>query len=437
VTAVIERDLAHVWHPTSQMKEYETYPPLVIARAEGPYLITTEGKPIIDAISSWWCKSLGHGHPALRAAIQGQLQQFDHVIFADITYEKAVCLAEKLSRLSPSLNKVFFASDGSSSIEIAVKMAVQAQQLRGDIKRTQLMALKNGYHGETCLTLALSDVGHFRKPFESLLLPVKFIEDLPYIHSRNDPLWENCDLQWKSIESQLEAAKETLCAIVLEPIVQGAGGFYLYSPDCLKRLRKWTEEHNVFLIADEIMTGFGRTGLPLACHHAGIEPDFLCLAKHLTAGSLPLSATLTRDSIYHLFYDDVESGKAFLHSHTHSGNALAVASALAALEVYERDNIYHRVQQLEPFLWEQMQHVAQATGRLNNIRHIGALVAADLITDQPRAGHAVYREAVKLGALLRPIGNTLYWLPPLNVEFSVIEKLRDITLQAIHHVFSS
>ena len=435
-TSLLQRDHAHIWHPTSQMKDYETFPPLCIKYAEGPYLFTEDNHRVIDAISSWWCKSLGHQHPRLQKAVEEQMKKFEHVIFANTTYEKAVLLSEALAGLTGSLNKVFYACDGSSSVEIALKMSLQAQQLKGNHSRTEFMALQHDYHGETCATLSLSDVGHFRKYFEPLLNPVTFIKHVPYVSGRKDARWNDCSSIWPLVESQLNAKVETLCAIIVEPILQGASGMLIYSPDFLKRLRQWTEKNHVYLIADEIMTGFGRTGLPLACQHADIEPDFLCLAKNLTAGFLPLSATLTREDIYCLFYDDYAAGKAFWHAHTHTGNALAIAVALEALKIYEKEKIYQRAQEMEVILLTFMEEIAQTTGKLKNVRGLGAVVAADLVVENPteRAGYAVYQKAVELGALLRPIGNTLYWLPPLNCELNVLMELKDITLRAIQAV---
>lgn len=426
----------HIWYPCSQMKDYETFSPLEVQSAAGSYFTLTNGQKIIDAISSWWCKILGHNHLALKQALLQQAEKFEHIIFANTTHEIIAALAEKLAQLSPSLTKVMFASDGSCAIEIAIKMSLHARQIMGETQRQHFMALANGYHGETCGALAMSDGDIYRKPYTTLLPPVTLLKNLPYVSSTEDPLWHDCSAAWSGIEQQLAPHAEKLTAIILEPILQGAGGMQIYSQDFLKRLRQWTEQNNVHLIADEILTGFGRTGTPLACYHAEIEPDFLCLGKGLTGGWLPMSATLTSDAIYNLFYDDYQAGKSFLHSHTHSGNSLAAAVALACLQTLEAENIYQNIVTQQNYLKQLMLQVAEITGKLTNIRHIGMVAAADLIVEskQQRAGFAVFQEAVKRGAYLRPLGNTIYWLPPLNITQQTLAELAEITTASINSV---
>jgi len=434
-----ERDHQHVWHPTSQMKDYELFKPLVVKRARGCHIELDTGMKLIDAISSWWCKSLGHNHPRLKQALYRQLEQFEHVILANTTNETIVALSEKLASLTRTLDKVFYAGDGSCAIEIAMKMSLHARQVSGEKKRQRFIALQNGYHGETFATLSVGDVGLFRAPYESMLFDTTFLSPVPYVSGRSDPLWDDCGEAWDVMLKQLEPLADSTTALILEPILQGAGGLRVYSQDLLKRLRAWTKAHNIHLIADEIMTGFGRTGKMLACQHAGIEPDMLCLSKGLTSGWLPFSAVLTSTEIYDLFYDDYESGKAFLHSHTYSGNALAASVALETLCVFEEEDICARALECEPILMEHMRAVAEQTGKLKNLRGIGAMVAADLIVDPSfkRAGYAVYQEAVARGALLRPLGNTIYWLPPLTIDRKTLSELKDITQEAIMQVLCS
>jgi adenosylmethionine---8-amino-7-oxononanoate aminotransferase len=432
-TNLISRDLQHLWHPCSQMKDYEIFKPLVIKRAQGSYIELTNGKKIIDAISSWWCKSLGHNHPQLKQALLIQLEKFEHVILANTTHESIVQLSEKLTALAQTLKKVFYVSDGACAIEIALKMSLHARKILGEYKKQRFVALANGYHGETMGALSVSDVGIYRAAYRELLFDVTFLSSIPYVSGKHDPLWHNCQTHWEILQKQLEPLAETTTAIVIEPIVQGAGGMLLYSQDLLKRLRAWTKAHGIHLIADEIMTGIGRTGKMLACEHANIEPDFLCLGKGLTSGWLPLSAMLTSHELYNLFYADYAAGKNFLHSHTHSGNALAVSVALETLNIMERENICARVLTLENNMLKALTCIAEDTGKLINVRGIGAIVAADLVVkdSHQRAGFAVYQKAVKLGALLRPLGNTIYWLPPLNIDYNTLSKLSEITRKAI------
>lgn len=430
---IIERDLNHIWHPCSQMKDYETFKPVPIIGAKGSYLELENGEKMIDAISSWWCKSLGHGDPRIKQALINQYDQFEHVILANTTNNTVVRLAERLAKITAPLDKIVFASDGSCAVEIAVKLSVHAHQLRGFKNKNKFAALQNSYHGETCMALGLSDLGLYRSPYNDLLPDVTFIQSIPYVNSRFDPLWSDCSSYWPAIEAQLKPQAESLAAIIVEPIIQGAGGMLIYSADLLKRLSEWAKANNVYLIMDEIFTGFGRAGAELAYQHSGIQPDFVCLGKGLTSGVLPLSAVMTATETYNLFYDDYETGKAFMHSHTHSGNALACACANACLDIYAEDQIYQQLPDLEQQLSKAMLNVAEQTGRLENIRYLGGVVAADLISDPKikRFGYAVYQEAVKLGALLRPLGNTIYWCPPLNISKQTINDLENITIAAI------
>lgn len=430
---LLERDRAHLWHPCAQMKDYETFKPLIVTKANQAHLHLQDGRKIIDAISSWWCKSLGHAHPRLKQALMSQMDKFEHVLLANTTNETIVQLSEKLACLAPSLNKVMYASDGSCAVEMAMKMSLHARQIEGQTERKLFIALENGYHGETAAALSVSDLGIYRQPYQAMLFETRLISSLPYVSGVQDKFWRNCESHWEKILEQLQAHANTATAIILEPLVQGAAGMKIYSMDFLHRLRKWTKEHGIHLIADEIMTGMGRTGKMLACEHARIEPDFLCLSKGLTSGFLPLSAMLTTSRIYDLFYDDYAHGKSFLHSHTHTGNALAASVAIEVMNIIEEEGLCARALELENLMRAYMEEVADETGKLTNIRSLGAIVAADLVCETPgrRYGYEVYQKAVELGALLRPLGNTLYWFPPLNVEYGVLTKLREITIEAI------
>ena len=430
---LLNLDLQHIWHPCSQMKDYEQFNPLVIKKAFGSYIELVNGKKLIDAISSWWCKSLGHGHPRLRKALQQQIENFEHVIFSNTTNQIIVELSQRLASLIKGLNKVFYAGDGSCAIEIAMKMSLHSRIIKGEQKRTKFIALKNSYHGETAGALSVSYVGLYRAPYTAMLFKPYFIIPIPYILNTQDPEWEDCSSQWRIIERSLEPYAETATAILVEPIVQGAGGMKIYSQNFLAHLSRWAKVNHIHLIADEIMTGIGRTGKMLACEHAKIVPDFICLSKGLTSGWLPFSAVLTHNEMYHVFYDDYQTGKAFLHSHTYSGNVLAASIALETLNIIHEENICEKAALLGKIMLEKMNAVAQKTGQLINVRGIGALVAADLIPNltRPRLGYEIYQEAINQGALLRPLGNTLYWLPPLNSDLTLIEELENITTNAI------
>ncbi|AWN74387.1 adenosylmethionine--8-amino-7-oxononanoate transaminase [Legionella anisa] len=427
---LISRDLKHFWHPCSQMKDFETCPPLIIEKAQGSYLYTNKG-PLIDAISSWWCKSLGHGHPAVIEAINAQLECFEHVITANTTHPALVELAEELAKITKKQH-VFFASDGSSAVEIAMKLAIHANQIKGFTDKKQFIALKNGYHGETLGTMSVSDLGLYKAPYTSFGLTCHYIQNIPYISGKEDSLWHNCDSYWSTVEKELEAISDKVCAIIVEPLLQGAGGMLCYSPDFLKRLSSWAQSKNIYLIADEIMTGMGRTGKWLASNHAEVEPDLICLSKGLTSGSIPLSCVMIDNSVFDLFYADYTAGKSFLHSHTYSGNPLAVSAALATIRTMHQEKIIEQAKNLGEYMLSALTEVAKLSGKLSNIRGLGAIVAADLEdTGQNRIGNKVYQHALEHGALIRPIGNTLYWLPPLNTDYEVIGKLAEITLHSI------
>ena len=431
---LIEHDLKHVWHPCSQMKDFEKYPPLIVNHANGSYLYTDRG-PIIDAISSWWCKSLGHGSPAVIKAIKEQLSRFEHVIGADTTYPLIVELAEQLADIS-GLQHVFFASDGSSAVEIAMKLALHATKLQGHTNRNKFIALKNSYHGETLATLSISDLGIYKEPFAGFGVQCHFLQQIPYVANADDPLWSSCDPEWALILKELEAAKDDVCALIVEPIVQGAGGMRCYSADFLHKLATWAKSNNIYLIADEIMTGLGRTGKWLACQHAGVVPDMICLSKGLTSGAMPLSCVLIDDPIYTLFYSDFAEGKSFLHSHTYSGNPLAVSAALATIKTMRTEGINQQAEELGVYMRQCFSEIATQTGKITNVRSIGAIVAGDLEeTDSPRIGYQLHQEALRHGALLRPLGNTLYWLPPLTTARQTIESLAEITLNSIEAVY--
>ncbi len=433
MTNLIERDLKHIWHPCGQMKDYETFKPLEIVAANGCRIQLKNGQQLIDATASWWCKSLGHAHPRLREAMLQQLKKFEHVMFAHTTHDIIVTLAEKLAGLTQTLKKMSFASDGSSAVEMAMKMSLHARQVMGEPERCQFVALENGYHGETIGALSVSDRGIYRDPYRALLFEVTLLSPLPYVLNESEVLWSHCETEWLLLEKKLNACRETLTAIIIEPIVQGAGGMRIYSQDFLRRLRAWTKQHQVHLIADEIMTGIGRTGKMLACEHAGIEPDFLCLSKGLTSGVLPLSVMLTTDALYALFYADYASGQSFLHSHTHAGNALAAAVALEVLTIFSEENILGQVQVLGEKMLAAMMDIAARTGRLINVRQLGAVVAADMLAPrgEERFGFAVYQKAAALGALLRPLGNTVYWVPPLIMDELTLQQLKEVTEKAI------
>jgi adenosylmethionine-8-amino-7-oxononanoate aminotransferase len=434
-----KQNLNYIWHPCSQMKDYTNLKPLRIKSASGSYIELENGKRVIDAISSWWCKLLGHGHPYIKAKVIEQINKFEHVMLANTINEKIIELSEKLTGKTKNLNKIFYAGDGSCAVEIALKMSLHSRKIKAQKHKNKFIAFENGYHGETMGALSVSDLGIYKNSYKDLLFDVYMISNIPYINSKENPLWDNCSVQWKLIEEKLEKIKNDVTAIIFEPIVQGAGGMKIYSKDLLVKLKSWAIINDIHLIADEIMTGICRTGKMFACEYANIEPDFLCLSKGLTSGWLPFSAVMIKEEIYDLFYNDYSPENSFLHSHTYCGNPLGVSAALATLEIIENENILSQTKELETKMLNLINNIAIKTGRLQNVRGIGGIVAADLIIDDndknKRIGFEIFKHAVHAGALLRPLGNTIYWLPPVNIKEHTLEELSQITEYSITSCF--
>jgi adenosylmethionine-8-amino-7-oxononanoate aminotransferase len=452
------RDRAAFWHPCGQMRDYDDFPPLEIAGAAGSRLRLADGREILDAISSWWCKALGHGHPALLAALRAQADAFEHVITANTTSAHLVRLCERLlaaangeapaawgpdapaGRRAGHFGKVFLADNGSTAVEIALKMALQAQAQRGQGGRTRFAALANGYHGETVGTLSIGDCDLYAAPYRPLMFPALKLTGLPYRAGPSDPRWLDASAEWPALERALDAHANELAAVVYEPVLQAAGEMRLYSPDLLRRLRAWADARGVYLIADEIAAGMGRLGAILASHlvegpgHASTAalPDFATLSKGLTGGVLPLSAVLTTDGIAGLFEGEWAEGRAFLHSNTYTGNALGVAVANAVLDVFAREDVLGRVAAQGPGLYAALADLAARRPDLSltGVRGCGMMAALDLrgaggapLDPARRTGYRVYREAVRRGVLLRPIGDTMYLFPPLNVQAADVREM--------------
>jgi adenosylmethionine---8-amino-7-oxononanoate aminotransferase len=461
---LVSRDLAVFWHPCSQMRDYRAFPPLVVAGARGTRLRLEDGREVLDAISSWWCKALGHGHPRLVAALRAQQDAFEHVITANTTSAPLVRLCERLlaaaNGLPPStwgpaaptgrqaghFGKVFLADNGSTAVEVALKMALQAQAQRGAPQRTRFVALENAYHGETAGTLSIGDLDLYAAPYRALCFPVQRLSGLPYRRGPEDAAWLDAGSEWPAIQAALDGQADTLAAIVYEPVLQAAGGMLFFSPDLLRRLRAWADARGVYLIADEIAAGMGRLGAMLASHLAGAAggisqaalPDFAVLSKGLTAGVLPLSAVLTTDAIYQLFDADYVEGRAFLHSNTFTGNALAVAVALAVLDVFADDDVLGGVSARAPRLRAAIGAVAAERPYLRNARACGMVAAVDIrdeggrpLDPRRRTGWHVYREAIRRGALLRPLGDTMYLFPPLTTTDDDIDEMAAILGQSL------
>ncbi len=438
--SLIERDLRALWHPCTQMHDHEALPPIALRRGEGVWLEDIDGKRYLDAISSWWVNLFGHANPRINAAIERQLGQLEHAILAGFTHEPAVTLAERLLALAPvGMSRVFYASDGSSAVEIALKMSFHYWRNHGE-QRTRFINLANSYHGETLGALAVGDVELYKKTYEPLLLePITVRSPDCYYREPGESWAEYSERAFADMEAALARHARETCAVIVEPLVQCAGSMRMYHAIYLERLRAACDRYNVHLIADEIAVGFGRTGTMFACEQSGIRPDFLLLGKGLTGGYLPLSACLTTEKIYDAFYDEYKAQRAFLHSHSYSGNALACAAALASLDIFAQDNVISANKILA-------EHMTKSTAALADHPHVaevrqhGMIVAMEMVQDKmnrtpfpwhERRGRRAYVHALSKGALLRPLGDVIYFMPPYVITPEEIDWLSQIAREAI------
>jgi adenosylmethionine-8-amino-7-oxononanoate aminotransferase len=421
-SAIAARDLAVLWHPCTQMKDHERRPPVPIRRAEGVWLEDFEGRRYIDAISSWWVNLFGHANPRIGAAVAEQLRTLEHVLLAGFTHLPALELAERLTALAPrGLGRCFYADNGSSAVEVALKMSYQYWRNRDRHGKTRFVTLTNSYHGETLGALAVGNVALYKETFRPLLMEAISAPSPDCFLREPGESWAQCSTRrFEAMERILERHPEEVCAVIVEPLVQCAGSMRMYDPVYLELLRAACDRYDVHLIADEVAVGFGRTGTLFACEQARIRPDFLCLSKGLTGGYLPLSAVLTTQPVYDAFYADYETGRAFLHSHSYTGNPLACRAALATLDIFRDDDVIARNQGLiralsEAFAgFEPHPHVAE-------VRQCGTIVAIEMVRDkasrrafpwQERRGLRAADAALARGVLLRPLGDVIYVMPP-------------------------
>jgi len=440
------RDLAVLWHPCTQMREHpDTLPLVPIAHGEGAWLVDYDGQRYLDAVSSWWTNLFGHGEPRIGAAITRQAQSLEQVMLAGFTHAPAVELAERLLRIAPRqadrapLAKVFYADNGSAGVEVALKMAFHYFHNRGDHRRTKFIALENGYHGETIGALAVGDIPLYRRVYAPLLSEALFAPSPDaYLAEAGETSASRATRAAAALGELLQRHAGEVCAIIVEPRVQCAGGMRMHDPSYLARVRKLCDAHGVFLIADEIAVGFGRTGPMFASQDSGVMPDLMCLSKGLTGGFLPLSAVLATQDIYDAFLDDSRE-RAFLHSHSYTGNPLACAAALATLDIFEKDDILVRNKTTAARM------AAMAAGfsdhpQVADVRQAGMMVAFELTRNgdkrtpfpsSARIGLRAYRAALARGVVLRPLGDVLYWMPPYCVDDSQLELLAQVTRAAI------
>ncbi len=441
---LIEKDIAHLWHPFTQMKLWPQDPPLVIERAQGNWLVDSQGRRYLDGVSSLWVTVHGHCHPRINQAISDQLQRLDHSTLLGLTHPPAVELAQRLVQLAPAgLERVFYSDSGSTAVEIALKMAYQFWQQSGRVEKQGFVALEGAYHGDTLGAVSVGGIELFHQVYGPLLFPV---ERLPQPHCRRCRLgleYPGCDLACaQALDSILEQRGRRICALVVEPRVQGAAGMIVQPEGYLRRLWEICRRHDVLFIADEVATGFGRTGAMFACQLEGVEPDLMALGKGITGGVLPLAATLTRDRVYQAFLGEFDQFKTFFHGHTYTGNPLACAAALANLELMEQEdlleNLAPRIEQLRAGLADiaGLAHVAE-------VRQQGMMVGIELMEDEAadrayapglRMGHQVSMACRKHGVIVRPLGDTVVLMPPLSSSSGELELLLDAVGRAIREV---
>jgi len=439
--AIAARDLAVVWHPCTQMKDHERLPMIPISRGSGVWLYDFDGRRYFDGISSWWVNLFGHANPRINAAVREQLDRLEHVMLAGFTHEPVLELSEALVRILPAgLTRCFYADNGSAAVEVAVKMSFHYWQNRGRPHKRRFITLSNSYHGETLGALAVGDVELYKKVYQPLLMDVITVPS-PDCHLREPGSdWEaHSRRMFGAMEQALAEHADEVAAVIVEPLVQCAGSMRMYHPHYLSLLREACDRHDVLLIADEIAVGFGRSGTMFACEQAGIRPDFICLSKGLTGGYLPLSVVVTTEPVYQAFYDDYERLNAFLHSHSYTGNPLACAAALATLAIFADDDVLARNRTLA-------RRMAGATAGLADhphvaeVRQTGMILAIETVKDRrtgerydwrERRGLRAYEYALSQGALLRPLGNVIYLMPPYVIEPDQIDWLAGVAQGAV------
>lgn len=434
---LVDFDVKHIWHPAAQMKDYEDFPPIPVVKGKGCYLYTPEGKEILDIVSSWWCNLLGHCNEEISDALATQAKTLEHVIFANFTHPWAVELTKELLTIVPKgLTHFNYADNGSSSVEMALKIAFQYQHQIGQTKRVKFACLSEGYHGETIGALSVGSMDLYNLMYKPIMMDNIHIEapDM-FMHPEECP--EVCIQRAKKV---FEEHGDELCALIVEPMLQGAAGMRMYPAEYLKALHDLCKQHGVLFIADEIATGFGRTGRWFACDHANITPDIMTLSKAITGGYMPMSVVCVTDEVYNAFLADYSEGKAFMHSHTYAGNPLACACALAVIKILKRDNIIGKAQETAAWLTPRFEEKFLSIPQIAQVRHLGLIHAMEIVKNREtkerydsslRLGYKIYQDALKEGLLLRPIGDVLYFNPALNISKEDLEKAMDIAYRVI------
>ncbi|MBL0687791.1 MAG: adenosylmethionine--8-amino-7-oxononanoate transaminase [Sulfurospirillum sp.] len=421
-----KKDLEHIWHPCTQMKDYEKLPLIPIKKGKGVYLYDYNGNKYIDSISSWWVNIFGHSNKYINKKLKNQVDSLEHVILTCFTHKPIVKLSKRLVEITPKgLEKVFYADNGSSAVEVALKMSYQYHKNRGET-RPYFLSLQNGYHGETIGALSVSDVGLYKDTFKHILLKTL---QAPVPKNQSENAAKEAALK---LEVVLKEYSHEISGFILEPLLQCAGGMHMYAPLYLKLARKLCSKYRVHLIADEIASGFGRTGTMFGVNQANITPDFMTLSKGLTGGYLPLSCTLTTNAIYDTFYGDYNEQKAFLHSHSFTGNPLCCSVANATLDIFEKDDIINKNRKKSAYISKKLK-IFKELKNVENTRELGMVSAIDIKGYKPeeRVGLKVFDYALKYGVFLRPLGNVVYFMPPYIITYKEIDKMMDVAYEAI------
>ena len=425
---LLKRSLAAVWHPCTQMKQHEWLPLVPVARGEGCWLYDCDGRRYLDAISSWWVNLFGHCNPRINAALRAQLESLEHVLLAGFSHEPVVELSERLARATGgALGHCFYASDGASAVEIALKMSFHYWRNCGRPGKTRFVSLAGSYHGETLGALAVTDVRLFKDTYAPLLMTSSQVASPDWrLAEQGESALDYAARCAQALGRHLEQHQGETAALIVEPLVQGATGMAMYDAEYLRRARAICDHYAVHLIVDEIMTGCGRTGTFFAHEQAGITPDFLCLSKGITGGYLPLSVVMTRDAVYQAFYDEAVT-RGFLHSHSYTGNALACRAALATLDIFEQDRVIEANRAKSARLTAAARPIAQHP-RVKQFRNIGMIWAFEVETADPEFARKFFAQALERELLLRPLGNTVYFMPPYVIDEDEIKLLVSRTL---------
>src|SRR5687768_3499456 len=438
-------DHSHIWHPFTQMQEWLGEDPVIISRGDGHYLIDDHGRKYLDGVSSLWCNVHGHRKKEIDGAIKDQLDRMAHSTFLGLSHAPGILLAQKLIGIAPrGLQRVFYSDSGATAVEIALKMAVQYWQIKGESKRTLIASLAESYHGDTVGSMSMGYSETFHRFHKSLLFPVLRITP-PHVFRYYQRMSEEAalDAALNDAQQKLSENGATLAALVMEPLMQGAAGMWPQPVEYLQALSEICRRNNILLILDEVATGFGRTGKMFACEHAGVTPDIFCLAKGITGGYLPLAATLATEEIFSAFLGEYKEYKTFFHGHTYTGNALGCAAAIANLDLFERENITGKMQSGISYLKERLQKDFFCLPHVIDARQWGYMVGIELVQDKAtrqnyatelRIGHNVILEARKRSVLIRPLGDIIILMPPLTITDEELSKLVDVVYESIRTV---